>query len=560
LLRRKHDSQPPSDNRFAIYDFFRLPHIAMSRLRRAAEVALIFGVFCIQGSYPVPDVNEPNYLGKAVHFWNPAWAQSDFFLNTKDAHQVFYIAFGWLSLWLPPPALAWTGRLLTWALLAWAWRRLSFAAIPRPWLSVLTAALLVCLIDRCNMAGEWIVGGVEAKGFAFVLVFLGLEAMLKERWNRVWLLLGAASAFHVLVGGWTAIAAGLTWLLTRKQSNAISILPSPILPLAASGSEAGGEGELVGMLPALLGGLLLSLPGLVPSLMLTWGADPENVRLANLLYVFHRLYHHLSPMQIPPLLVTRFVLLCLLWMLISELAPRERPLRYLRIFVLCSLAFASCGWAIGLLENYDLLDRATAARLLRFYWFRLSDVAVPMGAALMGVAAAAGAMRYMPAAGKRWMTIMCLLGCLHLGAAAVERFGCEPPRADRMPRYAAWREICDFVAHAPESVIPKDALFLTPRLSATFKWYAGRGEAATWKEFPQDADGIADWWLRLRRFNGSPDPELPWHDSLAEVPLEQLRRWGNFYGVNFILTENDPPLPLSVVWENDAYAIYRLEK
>ena len=79
-------------------------------------------------------MNEPNYLCKAVHYWNPAWAPHDFFLQTADTHWVFYFTFGWLSRWLQPTALAWLGRLLTWGLLAWAWRRLSFALVPRRWL------------------------------------------------------------------------------------------------------------------------------------------------------------------------------------------------------------------------------------------------------------------------------------------------------------------------------------------------------------------------------------------------------------------------------------------
>ena len=73
------------------------------------------------------------------------------------------------------------------------------------------------MIQHGNLAGEWLIGGVEAKGFAFVLVFLGLEALVLGRWNRTWLLLGAASAFHVLVGGWAAVAAGMTWLLLRLE-------------------------------------------------------------------------------------------------------------------------------------------------------------------------------------------------------------------------------------------------------------------------------------------------------------------------------------------------------
>ncbi len=208
----------------------------------AAEVGLVFLVFFIQGAVPVPEVNEPYYLGKAIHFWNPHWAANDFFLNTADCHKVFYFTFGWLALWLAPPALAWTGRLLTWALLAWAWRRLSFAVVPRAWWAVPTAVLLMvltkgfpfCPIDPATaegwravllvvltkgfpMAGEWLIGGVEAKGFAYVLVFLGLEAILRNRWRGPWLLLGGASAFHVLVGGWSALAAGVVWLLSPRD-------------------------------------------------------------------------------------------------------------------------------------------------------------------------------------------------------------------------------------------------------------------------------------------------------------------------------------------------------
>ena len=301
--------------------------------RQLLEIALIFAVFFIQGAWPVPDVNEPYYLGKAIHFWNPDWAAGDFFLNTADTHQVFYFTFGWLSLWLSPPALAWTGRAVTWGLLAWAWRRLSFAVVPRRWLSVLTAALLVFLDQHFHMAGEWVIGGVEAKGFAYVLVFLGLEALVRDRWNRTWLLLGAASAFHVLVGGWSAIAVGLSWLAghrcgtgfqlycPRKEVTAVRSTGFSRNP--AEGPPKGGTTNIVGlspclcplgsMWPGLLGGFLLALPGLLPALALNWGVDRETVQAANINYVYDRLPHHLNPWRFPPHLVIPFVLLCAVW-------------------------------------------------------------------------------------------------------------------------------------------------------------------------------------------------------------------------------------------------------
>ena len=105
----------------------------MSRRQAILETLLIFAVFCLQGAWPVPEVNEPYYLGKAIHYWNPHWASSDWFLQTADTHAVFYFSVGWLALILKPTAFAWTVRLLTWALLAWSWQRLSRAVVPRAW-------------------------------------------------------------------------------------------------------------------------------------------------------------------------------------------------------------------------------------------------------------------------------------------------------------------------------------------------------------------------------------------------------------------------------------------
>ena len=183
-----------------------------TNIRTIVEIALIFAVFWIQGAWPVPDVNEPHYLAKAAHYWNPDAFRGDSFTESADTHQVFDFVFGWLSLWLSPFAMAWTGRVVTWLLLAWSWQRLSAAIVPRAWFSPLTAALFVCMTERCHMAGEWIIGGVEAKGFAYVFVFLGLESLVRNRWNRALVLFGIASTFHVLVRGWSAVAAGIAWL------------------------------------------------------------------------------------------------------------------------------------------------------------------------------------------------------------------------------------------------------------------------------------------------------------------------------------------------------------
>lgn len=501
----------------------------MTRRQVFTEIVLIFAVFFVHGAVPAPDVNEPYYLGKAIHFWNPDWAPGDFFLDSADTHSVFYFTFGWLSLLLPPAVLAWTGRLLTWGLLAWAWRRLSAAVVPRPWCSVLTAALMVCLVEQFNMAGEWIVGGVEAKGFSYVLVLLGIEAIVRNRWNHVWLFLGAAAAFHAIVGGWSVVAAAVAWLVLGKDRPALR-----------------------SMVPALLGGLVLALPGLIPSLLLNSGTDAETIRAANQIYVYERLAHHLSITQIPGRYIFRFVLLLAIWIVLRLQTSEDKTLRRLQAFVTGSLAIMLLGIAITPLASFD---SSLCAAMLRFYWFRLSDVAVPLGVAI-------GAASFIShIAGKRrvfWSAVVIVVASVHVGVHAVERAIPTPPRADRLPNYIAWRQACDWVASSGE--IPPGARFITPRMAQTFKWYAGRPEVGNWKEIPQDARTMVQWWRRMCDMH-STDSKVSWRRwrwSLAELGAMRLRQLGTDYDADYVITFARPRLPLEVVYENRTYIIYRL--
>ena len=179
--------------------------------------------------------------------------------------------------------------------------------------------------------------------------------------------------------------------------------------------------------------------------------------------------------------------------------------------------------------------------MLRFYWFRLADVAVPLGVALWASAGSSDQSAPAAASGRVswdaccWLAVVVAMAAISHGRlrghavvfpAAARRpawgprrlgVGCRwlahpgqtpifprQPRADRLADYAAWREACDW-ASQPEHISP-EATFLTPRMSQTFKWYAGRGEAGTWKELPQDAQGIVEWWRRMQAFYGTAQP------------------------------------------------------
>ncbi len=575
----------------------------------ALEVVLVFVVFFIQGAWPVPEVNEPYYIGKAIHSWNPQWIPGDSFLNSSDTHATFYLSLGWLALFFPPTLIAWGGRLITWALLAWSWQRLSRAVLPRPWASVWTAALLVCLMEHGHMAGEWVIGGVEAKGFSYVLTFLGLEALALGRFTHVWPLLGAAAAFHVLVGGWAVVAAGIAWLLIGQ-----------------------GRPTFRSMIPSLALGFLLSLPGLIPSLALTWRTDPAVVEFANQIYVFLRLRHHLDPGGFPPGFMLRFILLVGVWAAMWHWGPRSIENNRLQAFVAGTLLLSLAGLAIAV----GFSDPARRAGLLRFYWFRLSDVAVPMGVALagpeflMGIGArarlawvrgrrlalilsgivvlgglfliarlltAVGTMaeywlaweaaaglaaaivvgglllvekRLLPIpqvkqirmAAIAWMSAALLLLApgAHMAAAVSMRIAPTIPRADRIWDYWAWVDACQWIAKAGE--VPADARFLTPLMGQTFKWYAQRSEVVSWKDIPQDAQSMVAWWNCVLDIHRHDDPLIGggWNNSLSRLDSRRLRYLGEKYDAPYLITYRWPrKRDFRVLYENRTYIVYRMD-
>jgi hypothetical protein len=531
------------------------------------EIGLIFLLFFLYAGWQPPDVNEAHYLAKAVHYWQPDWCAGDHFLESADAHLIFYWTFGWLTLLLPLPACAWIGRFITWGLLAWSWRRLSWAVIARPFVSLLTVSLFLLFGGRFHMAGEWVIGGVEAKGFAYVLVFFALERLLSGRWSAAWILLGLATSFHVLVGGWSLIAAACAWL-----------------------SCGGLRPTVKSMLPGMLLGALLALPGLVPALLLNTGAEADVVRLSNYIYVFHRLPHHLVFHRFEHLYIARHALLLIVWLAVCLATPcrlssgvlGQRPLRG---FVAGAVALALVGIiidqsAVALAVVSSRFDQSSlhyleaAATWLKYYWYRLSDSILPIGAA---IAISAWIFRLQQKR-PRFSQVVLICAIVIAGAnlsmtnyrrrsdlrpAAVEQMTKEMDLTtdEALRKFADWQQACAWIA----ANTPPDARFITPRTQQTFKWYAGRSEVCSWKDVPQNAESVVQWWRRQQEIY----PRRVIRGGLVAHGEQRLEELADTYDAQYIMIDRDTsprPLLLPRVYPANfdmacpTYEIYRVPR
>ncbi|MBI1902434.1 MAG: hypothetical protein HYS13_15135 [Planctomycetia bacterium] len=499
------------------------------------ETLLIFCVFALHGAWLAPEVNESHYLCKAKHYWDPEWLKGDFFLGSADAHATFYWAAGWLTKVMSLPAAAWTGRAVTWLLLAWTWRRLAIAILPRPLWAVLSATALLLLNEYGELAGEWVVGGFEAKGLAYVFVLAALERLVRGRWNAAIVLLGGAAFLHVLAGGWMIVSLLLAWLMSPRRSSA---------------SDEGGRPRLVSLLPALAVAIVLSLPSLIPAVRLSWGAPADVVAEANRIYVFERLGHHLDPRQFPIEKVVAHLLLLAWWAVLYWRIRGDERLRLLGSVVFGAVVISAAGGVIAAVANFA--PHAGAA-LLRYYWFRTADALVPLGAALAAVFLLARLWDRRPTTAAWLLTAALAVAAIHFGTLWYQRRTAPWPRCDlreTSERYAAWRDVCrDIREHAP-----REAVFITPLDRQTFHWYAQRREVFNSKDIPQDAASIVEWNRRWDALDPPVDP--PPSFSLARRPLKDLRAAARRYGASHLVTESEPRLPLPLFYGNAVYAVY----
>jgi hypothetical protein len=227
-------------------------------------------------------------------------------------------------------------------------------------------------------------------------------------------------------------------------------------------------------------------------------------------------------------------------------------------------------------------SKEIAAKILKYYWFRWNDVAMGLWVAAASVWLA-GRANWLSAAGKppfgsaegfgRRFSVpeAMLVAVLAFGIwGLLDRLRTrgndwlgEGERArllsksdgfeEQLGHYQDWLNVCRFVEEKTEV----GNLWLTPRNQQTFKWHTGRGEVAAWKDMPQDAAAVVEWFHRLEEcYPVDSDRSLkPW---TTEKILELHKR----YGFRYVLIDrridgqSPPLLPLLYPKAGEANATF----
>ena len=538
------------------------------RLPAATEVAAILLMFAASGAWPLPDVNETVYLTKALHHFAPSYGRGDWFLETPDAHSVFYAVMGPIMAACGLESGAWVGRWLGWLALAIGFRHAVVPLLPTAFGRLLAAALFAVALRHTTAAGEWVIGGCEAKVFAWAGVLAGSGEIGRGRFPAAVFLLGGATALHPIVGGWGLVACGLAWWRCRREARAsacgtdrraggLSRGADTLRILAPTRSPAAAVGG--GLVVA---GLALAAWGVLPALSLSAGVDAAGRALANRVYVVERLYHHLLPWRFPEAMIARHLLAILVGTIMHRVVPASPARTRVAAFREAALAISLVGLLIALAEP---LAPDIALGLLRYYWFRLADVFVPFTLAASAAAVLTDngvCARILPGrpAVIRGLVVAALL--LDLGLQLRHwplpgRTGLRP-RADSKVDAGAWADICAWV----KEHVPPGSRFLTPRGAASFTWRTGLPEVVAWKNSPQDAVSLLEWRRRILDCFSADGTLGTMARSTAALGAARMRDVADRYGADHAIVPLDvtglDTLPFERLHANQGYAVYRL--
>ena len=497
-------------------------------------------------------VNELHHLPLSRNFVEPSWLAGDIYYSEPSGYRLlFQLIFGPLTTAVGFLATSIIGRIFGYLAIAvglWTLsRRLGIRL-----LTLLVAIGLFVYVRRPQgvMAGEWLMGSVEPKVFAYSAVFMALSAAFVGRylWMTAWL--GIAASFHALVGGWSSIVM-LLWLLWRRRDVLLD-----------------GRRWLAAL--AIYG--VTSVFALTAVLTQVLSPVEESRVLPSYIYSFLRNPHHVNPMAWPLdewlLLVAYLVVFggSVFYVLVkqdnSDL-PRTETTEYRSdfvCFVLCSLILFGAGILVAPLDRNG--------QILQYYPFRVGDLMLALGASLF-LALALEKVLFRHRRGAIALTLIILIG-----------FGAEATRF-----YSYGMALRDFPGDEqgvnPElkslgiwikQHVPEGELVISPPVQLDqLAWLSERPAVAKFRFVPSASSADVDaWYERMSDLGGGIDL-LSYVDRRSDarrkvrgalsdayngLSTAQISNLMDKYQSSYAVTVVSQQLELPVLYENARYRLY----
>ena len=497
--------------------------------------------------------NEVDVLPLAKQFADPSWIASDWYLNIETNYRyLFQIIFGPAIVHFGFLATSIVGRLVCYALVAYGIVLLGEKlGLSLTYLLLATVIITYQGSFQGAIAGEWFVGGLEAKAVAYGLILIAIPLMLNRSYILMTLLLGLATSFHVLVGAWASLTT-LGWFCIRPQERLKKL------------------GQNIWLLLGIY--LVSSAFAIYTALGQLLTPSPSGNISPSFIYVFLRLPHHLNPFAWHPLLWLKFFIYLLLWALciisLHKKANNQGPNLedYARFELVEFTLIALIPFVGGLIVAF--FDRQ--GEWLQYYPFRFGDIMLPLTTCLLIACNLQSKFSLQNHKFRFWLAA--LLGCIlftQTGIFAQRTIACQDFPTQQQDVNPQWKLMSNWIrTHTPD-----DALIIShPWKLANFTWMTERATIVKLKMFPQTPQSIVEYYERLNDLSAGAlaniyfgDEELDQRKTVkaisagfSHLTTAQVKKLMSKYQSNYFLTDESPDLDLPIVHTQTPYVLYGL--
>lgn len=392
-------------------------------------------------------------------------------------------------------------------------------------------------IDQSLLPGEeWILKRAESKVIAYGLVLFALHALLERRLRWAGAFAGAATTFHILVGGWATAALGLTVLSQR--------LGSTRERLVALGCWCGTALYAIGCVLAKL----WEPPG------------PEGFD-ATFVWADFRNPHYVKVAEYWDLLEMNslffVILLGVLWWAPAAMRHERQDYAVASRFALWTLAPFALGLAVQ--------PFAFGAKLLHYMPFRVADTLIPLLGLLIAVQILLRRL-VRPPANMMLAIVLAAFSMwtawdgLQSGLRFHERYPVGGYWSSRSDTWALY-ETCDWVKN---NTSRGAVMIVSPKINV-IPYLCERPVVVTFRDVPSGAADLAEWYRRLVDFNGGEEPEETGYAARSEIDdnfnrltTEAYLDLGEKYDGRYLLVQDNDDVELPLLFQEGDWALYDL--
>lgn len=476
--------------------------------------------------------NENDVIPYARAVYDHAWLPTDWYLNLQIPYRfLFSYVVGFFADQFGFVATVIWGRLLTYALMAWAFFRF-FQSVGLASTSVLPYVALVFFFKFFgfgNGAGEWMVGGLDTKAFAYFFVILSLAALLRRKLVMAFLFAGLVLTFHMLIGIYHALCLALVVLFFHK-SFALSLKS---IALAALLYMVAGSIGIYGVFDAL------------------FLQSSESSSLGWEIYVNKRVPHHVLPFRFPfeiwiKMAIFSMINILILWRV------KHVVLRQLSAYALLTVGIS----LIGLIFYFTASNNA----IMRFYFFRTSDILLPLITLLNVCVLLYDWLQERFALKLKWIQGALVVLCVLVSVPNI--IDLQKTWTFEKGRFLVHTNADLLMSNWVKENTSNHSTFLTVPNDEFFYLNYERSAFVTWKHSPQKADDLVEWDHRMSLLSkGEPftakEEVKEQYLTLKENDIIEIQK--RYPDVDYVLMPSYINLEFTEAYRTKRQVLYKIE-